>query len=82
MPKRLTLNQFYEEFTSFKYYVLEKLEILEESANKIDLLYNAVDSFMGDIRDSREERIFINKRLDKHENRISYLEEFARKNKS
>lgn len=52
---------------------------IDELKDKIDFLYNAVDTFMKEIMTNREERVFINSRLDRHENRISLLEQFNRR---
>ena len=58
-----------------------KLEEIEVHVKKIDFLYNAVDSFMGEVQASREERVFIGHRLGDHEKRISLLEQFNKQNK-
>ncbi|MBI2414513.1 hypothetical protein HYV31_01535 [candidate division WWE3 bacterium] len=55
-----------------------KLEIdiadIKEKVSYIPKLYDMVDKVVTELLSYREERMFINNRLDKHENRITKLE--------
>ena len=53
---------------------LSILKVLKEKAARTDKLYDALDSFMGEVKTDREERVFVGKRLDNHEGRIYKLE--------
>ena len=52
----------------------EDIKVLKEKAARTDKLYDILDSFMGEVKASREERVFVGKRLDSCENRVYKLE--------
>lgn len=51
-----------------------KEDMRQEFRTRIDKLYNHMDAFIKEIRDSRDERAVIGHRLEDYENRISKLE--------
>jgi uncharacterized coiled-coil DUF342 family protein len=62
-------------------YVMTKLfehdrrfEVLEERTALIPAIYDKMDKFIREVIDNRQDRVFTNNRLDKHERRIVKLE--------
>lgn len=55
----------------------EKVDRIDERTAFLPKLYSAVDAFMKEIQESRQERVFINQRIGDHEDRIVALENAA-----
>jgi hypothetical protein len=54
--------------------VEDKLNLIDERTAYLPKLYDAVDAFMKEILESREDKVFLGHRVDDHEKRILVLE--------
>ncbi|MBU0649693.1 hypothetical protein KJ605_01295 [Patescibacteria group bacterium] len=52
----------------------DKIDEIDKRTEFLPKLYDAVDKFMKEIMESRQERVFINHRLKDHEERLVHLE--------
>jgi hypothetical protein len=62
------------EHSSRLHRIEEKLEIIDERTAFLPKLYDAVDAFMKEIKESREERVMLNARMNKFEGRLAVVE--------
>jgi len=54
--------------------VEDKVDIIDKRTETYPRLYDNIDKLIGEITENRQERAFISRRVQNHENRLSDLE--------